>query len=443
MRMGGGRLRALIAATTCAAALGAPGAASAQGLDETCLLALTKFDSATINVFFPDDSAQYFTANYLPGTRVRISGRFPHARYMSFNVYDALLRPVDGISDVEIKPDAGSTNPFLPGADRDAEQRSYTVFIQGGDAPKERAPNTLYTGAGNVAGMFTYRIYVPDRGTNETGDVGLPTATIEPPGATATPQPSPCTNFSRPGLSGINELLANLSPPVDLPVGGGTNPPTWRKFVNLFSSVAINLTGSPELAGLDLDELGGKGGFLSNRDNAYVSTALSRSHAPIAVTRVRVPTFPDTRDGVAMMPSGKQLRYWSMCQNDPLTQRFTGCVNDDRAKVGADGLATFVVSTPAKRPPTATTRCGVNWLPWGFNPRGVLIYRHMLPDPSFSASIQAAKVDHEQETMGDYLPTTRYYRDAAAYAKDVGCTRNTSTRARKGKKRAARYARGR
>jgi hypothetical protein len=415
--------------TVCA--LGAPASAAAQGIDETCLLALTKFDPATINIAFPDDSAQYFSANYVPGARVRITGRFPHARYMSFNVYDPLLRPVDGLTDVNIKPDAGSTNPFLPRADRDAEQRSYTVFIQTGAAPKVRAPNTLYTGDTNAAGLFIYRIYVPDRGASETGDVGLPTATLEPPGATATPDPSPCTNFSKPGITGVNELLASLSPAAEPPVNGGTNPPTWRKFVNVLSSVAVNALGTPAPAGLDLDELGGSGGFLSNRDNAYVSAPLNRNFGPISVTRVRVPSFADTRAGAAKMPSGQQVRYWSMCQNDPLTQRFIGCVNDDRAVKTSGGYATFVVSTPAKRPPTATAKCGVNWLPWGPNTRGVLIYRHMLPAESFTASVQTAKVDHEAATMGEYLPASSYYKDAATYSHAVGCPRPARAAKRK------------
>ena len=71
------------------------------------------------------------------------------------------------------------------------------------------------------------------------------------------------------------------------------------------------------------------------------------------------------------------LRYWSLCQNDPLTERVVACLNDDRVVVGPDGFATFVVSTPNERPANATARCGVNWLPWGPNVRGVLIYRHM------------------------------------------------------------------
>jgi hypothetical protein len=82
---------------------------------------------------------------------------------------------------------------------------------------------------------------------------------------------------------------------------------------------------------------------------------------------------------------------------------------------------TFVISTPSKRPRGAVAACGVNWMPWGAGQRGVLIYRNMLPDPSFTQSIQRAKVDHEAATMGEYFPVSRYYADGAAYDKAVGC----------------------
>ena len=38
--------------------------ASAQGVDQTCQLGLTRFDPDTVNVAFPDDSAEYFSGTY-------------------------------------------------------------------------------------------------------------------------------------------------------------------------------------------------------------------------------------------------------------------------------------------------------------------------------------------------------------------------------------------
>src|SRR6476620_9505232 len=97
-------------------ALWAP-SASAAGLDETCELTATRLDADTVNVLFPDSSAQYWTASYraVPGTHIRIDGLFPHARYMSWNVYDPLLRPFTHLYDDQLVPDA--------------DPRGYTLFI--------------------------------------------------------------------------------------------------------------------------------------------------------------------------------------------------------------------------------------------------------------------------------------------------------------------------
>jgi hypothetical protein len=405
--------------------------ATAQGLDQTCVLALTKLDPGTSNVLYPDDSARYYLGSFtaVPGTEIRLAGRFPQARYMSYNVYDAALRPVDALADAELAPDPGSANPFLPGADRTMAARSYTARISFAPPPSAREKNTMYAGA-NAAGVFAYRVYIPDDGQDEYGGVGLPAAEVVQAGSGAPVPPSVCAQVRKPELTILNDQLAGAPsfPDAEPPqTGTGRAPPHWRKFVNVASSVGQAFTDNSTFdnAGQSqLDTLGGSGGFLSNRHNAYLAALTHRGFGQVLVTRFRAPTFPDTRHGARVMPGG-QLRYWSFCQNDPLTERVVACVNDDRAVVGPDGFATFVVSVPNERPANATAACGVNWLPWGPNVRGALIYRNMLPDAGFTASVQRAKPDVEAQTMGDGFPASRYYPDTAGY-QALGCARAAS-----------------
>src|SRR5881398_132685 len=168
MPQGPGRtLRRTLVAALLAAALAAPAAAHAAGVDETCELTATRFDPDTVNVLFPDSSAQYWSAQYtaVPGTRIRIDGIFPYARYTSWNVYDPILRPFAKKSDFELQPDLGSANPFLPGADRTTppDQRHYTLFITF-DASDQPGPNTIYVDPSkHQRGLFTLRVYVPDQ----------------------------------------------------------------------------------------------------------------------------------------------------------------------------------------------------------------------------------------------------------------------------------------
>ncbi len=181
-----------------------PGSASAQGLDTTCQFSLTRLDATTTNVLAVDTNAVYWGGTYaaLPGTRIRIEGQYPHSRYISWNVYDAAARPIDALSDLQLAPDPGSTNPFLPGASRTAEQRNYTAFIEVGPRPAQPAPNTLYTGDSR-GGTFLYRVYVPDRGRDAKGGVPLPKVTLEPAGG----------GGGAPGVDACRELQAPYAEP--------------------------------------------------------------------------------------------------------------------------------------------------------------------------------------------------------------------------------------
>src|SRR5215210_8849127 len=141
-------MRGRVVLAIACAMLALPASAAAQGLDTTCQFSLTRLDSTTTNALALDTNAVYWGGTYaaLPGTRIRIEGEYPHSRYISWNVYDAAARPIDALSDVQIAPDPGSSNPFLPAASRTAEPRNYTAFIEVGPQPADPAPNTLYTG---------------------------------------------------------------------------------------------------------------------------------------------------------------------------------------------------------------------------------------------------------------------------------------------------------
>ncbi len=146
----------MIAALT----LALPAGAAAQGLDTTCQFSLTRLDASTTNVLAVDTNAVYWGGTYagIPGTRIRIEGDFPHARYMSWNLYDSAARPIDALADHQLAPDPDG---------------GYTAFIEFGPRPERPAPNTLYSGDSR-GGTFLYRVYVPDRGQDAKGGVPLP-----------------------------------------------------------------------------------------------------------------------------------------------------------------------------------------------------------------------------------------------------------------------------
>lgn len=438
-------LASLLALVPTAASTVAGAPASAAGVDLTCSLALTKTDPDTINVAYPDEAANYYGVVFanVPGLRLRITGRYPHARYMSYNTYDHLLRPTDAVADVEITPDAGHRNPFEPGARRGVRKRDYTVFVDLGalpEDPADRAPNTIYAGTAQDgtplpgAGLL-YRIYTPDAGRTEYGDVPLPTVTLETTSGTGPLTESLCDEVTKPRTSLVTDLTqaSNALPgPLDDVLPFGRPTPRWLKFYNLPTAVADNALDNPTLGplrpGIDpLVAAFGEGGFLSNIHNSYVYASTNRRYGDVLVTRFKVPTYADTRDGARRMPRGTQLRFWSICQEEFFSQRYVACKQDDQV-VTRRGWATIVVSTPEQRPATAVRRCGVTWMPWGPVPEGVLLLRHMLPDAGFDQTVAEATYQQERRTMGRYLPRSRYFDDAAAY--EAAGPRKTGARCR-------------
>ena len=385
--------------------LALPASVSAQGVDTTCQFALTRLDASTTNVLAVDTNAVYWGGTYagLPGTRIRIEGVYPYARYMSWNVYDSTAKPVDALSDLRLHPNPGGG--------------TYTAFIEFGPRPEQPAPNTLYSGESR-GGTFLYRVYVPDRGRDAKGGVPLPRVSLEPAGGRGNaPFLTPCRELQAPYAWQLNRLIEGGPAPPD-PTDDdkgypGRRTPHWRLFTNLCASavdVMLDNEDGEQFHPQASERCGDGPGFLSNRDIAYVYAPTSRGFGDVLSVRARAP-----RPG--------QLRYWSFCQYEPATQRVIACRRDDRVKVGRRGWFRLAVSTAEARPRNARPACRVTWLPWGPATQGLLIYRHMLPRRSFRHAIQrVGKPGNERRAMGRLYPRARYFKTAAEFERR-GCGR--------------------
>jgi hypothetical protein len=436
-----GRARGLVAAALAALAMSAPAPASAQGVDTTCQFSFSRLDPTTTNTLLLDTNAVYWVGTYqaIPGTRIRIEGEFPYSRYTSWNVYDSAARPIDSLADTQIKPDAGSSNPFLPDADRTKRPRSYTLFLRSEPRPDRPAQNTLYSGAGNAIGQFWLRIYIPDNGRDHKGGVPLPRVTLERDGSNGTPVTAEeCRTAQAPYPDAIQDAIKNSEGLPDVVPGDSTaypgrSPPVWRKFINFsigFTEVLLNNETGDRFYGpaqeLPTNDPKRGAGIFSNNDIAYVYTGTSQGFGKVLTIHGRAPTFPDTRPPARVFPKGKQLRYFSFCQYEPASQRVVDCRSDDRIVVDSKGFYTLVVSTPSNRPSNARSSCGVTWLPWGPFEQGLLIYRNMLADRSFRYAVQRVpNPGAEKQTMGDYYPDAGYLAGKADFERR-GCASGTS-----------------
>lgn len=386
----------------------------------------------TMNIAFPDESAKYWVAlvPMLPQTRLRINGHYGSMRYFSYNVYDPILRPTDAIADAELLPDAGGRNPTTDPAAPSGD--SYTAYVEFTAPVEQRAPNTIYAGEMTVGPMalpqpaltaLIYRSYVPEDGVDFDGGVGLPLLTLETadgeiellPTADCVEPLLPTFGNTLPDL-GVNAFLEEtdfiddpfLQSPVRIPVG--SPQATTRVFYGL-PSTAMNILrdfiGLPIPEGVEDDlPLPAGGGFLSNLHNAYTTNLFSRSYGNVVMIRAKAPTW---RGAKSTAFGQEQLRYWSVCQNDLPTQRYVGCVRDDQAHLDDAGFFTVIVSDLADRPANAVGENAIDWMPWGPYVDALLIYRHMLPNPSFAETInRVPKGTAPIDIMGDYMPQSAY-----------------------------------
>lgn len=395
--------------SVCALALALAAPAGADPIPGTCSWPVRSQPDA-VNVAFPDENATYWVTAYVPvpATGMVLRGHYPHARYFSLHAYDALQRPVDALADFEIRPDAGD-NPFV--RKPRGPVGTWTVHVVPGARPKEGAtPNTLYAGKAadgnqNTVAAVMLRVYVPDDPKSLQGGVPLPTVTMEAGNTelASFAQCDPIALVPDTGLNGFvrdsNWPVAGSAPADDAP------PPVWRKFFSIDRTLVDALLP----AGPVHDAVRGalppsRGGFYSNVHNSYISALIKRNDGEIIVFRGHMPSFPDTRAGVPAR-ARRNVRYWSICQNELATQRYVGCVADYQSVRDRAGYATFVISDPADRPKNATREAGVNWLPWGgAYADSQIIYRQMVAAPSFARSIERVQDGEDlRKAMGiDY-----------------------------------------
>lgn len=380
------------------------------------------------NVAYPEMNATYWVTalSGAPGSTVSIKGRFPKARYMALQVYDDNRNVLGAINDVTINPDAGQNNPFRTGSD----QGTYTVTLVFGRAPSAPPPNTLYTAGLKRVSLF-YRIYYsnnPDDLTGGTTNPVLPTITVGtsvysscPPRPILTPEDS--TVWGR-----LDNGDWNGQPPDRLlPVN---NPPTW--------TISVTNGNTP---------------FYPSADNSYMASTLSRAFlsAPYAydlvVIRFRAPTYPNTQAGEPpyLASTTRQVRFWSVCQDDPITTGVMRCLPDNQVPL-LNGYATVVLSDPSKRPPDSTLALyGATWMAWGaLQPgdrvydlfhmlkgnengvyyQGTVLYRQTMANPTFAASIKnISQLPRDQwpAAMGEYFPVIGYCTSEAFTSQGTQC----------------------
>ncbi|MGQ0697444.1 MAG: hypothetical protein ACT4PZ_04295 [Panacagrimonas sp.] len=338
------------------------------------------FDPADPNVgnsAFPEANVRYWLAvvtDTVPtGTRLRIEGRYPDARYSALFAYDGNIFLFDSLSDNQLLPDPGNANLNLDRTMRDAgvlPGGNYTAFLRiGVPIPAVRERNTLYrAGSGLLQPkarkrtLLAYRTYLPEGG--DTGGVGLPRLVLQRPGLAdlalaSTPDVASCAALGQ-ALRGPRPApISRLKPLVP------AKKPVFQKF----DAALLQATG-----------LGA--GF--NPHNGFMYAKTQRSYADLMVVRGRMPHYT-TQNPADITP---QVRFFSMCQYGSGSTQVHGCISDRELPLDEFGFYTVLITKDAVRPPGLLANYG--WLPFGPENGTAVAIRELLAHPSFAQSIERA-----------------------------------------------------
>jgi hypothetical protein len=361
------------------------------------------------------------------GSKLIIEGEFPHCRFFSIQASPPLngkeyysqrqfgTAEVSTV-DADIQPLPGHINPFLPGADRTAENRSYrlTYDLVTGDPTtlndpahshpyrhndnNRKAAMLVYQGplghqtiAGTPLpvpgdwnlGCVWIRYYAPDDDVDALGGVPLPKAYFELPDGTPYFIGSDFSTLqARADATFPNRVTEPANVSDDDPKNGWFK--SWGITRSILNGVCManNWSRPDSSVRVNEIELGwtGRGEnqpppgniephATTNNYASYLGRTITVPPGMVAVLTGRMPTFPSTRNSEAIMETG-QVRYWSICgvDQDPLSPSpatTIHAITDDEVTLDEQRNYVIAYSRENERPNNATADNGVSWVDWG------------------------------------------------------------------------------
>lgn len=372
------------------------------------------FEPSNSYLIAGDLNANYYLFPYVvdPDVEIVIKGEYPFARYMSITAVGENDISLVGAQDYEIIPDPGSSNPFMPGANWNAENRNYTLVIRFTAPPPgsshfvpEAGNNTIYVGTfpdgrPNTRGNIDYRLYVPSIGYDKFGGVGLPTITYCAAKKDKR-HPIICSAQDNTGIR--QNTLHDWSNHAN------------KKDVSQYCDLTWSRSG--RLAQL----------LQTNPQTVYIeSDFIERDPCKFLFMRWKAPTFPDTYHNIGIV-GNEDMRYWGMSFTSPIGFIGLYTIGDFQTIIDKNGFVNLVISFGAPRPSCVTSENGFTWVDLSQLPLipFQIIYRNTLISQFFpftAKDVPAGQVV-PPEVMGEYYPCGKYISPL-----DVCCNLNSQNR---------------
>ena len=344
----------------------------------------------------PDVYANYFTytlARTDDDMGFRIKGKFPDARYFSFNVYSLRDNTTQGsLVDYQIASDSGQPNPFI--ADRDSVEigENYTVHIVPSKHKDIDLPNLLPFKNNVKLLAMVIRLY--DYNVDDFGGVEFPTVEaftmedgIADDGGTEEMAIEPAHLPRGLNLRGLvrkkrlPEMVRRLGLLYETErIAALDGPPTEEKYLPIpFHAIDTK-------------------GFIENNDNRYLLSAITKEEDEVYVFRFKSPTYTTGPKDI----NYTDVRYWSFNLGNSATYNFNA-LKDEDAQVDSEGYVNIVLASKDAALENRVSELGYNFMEWNMPwEKGLILFRHMLANSNFEAQID--DVPPIKEEMTDFSP---------------------------------------
>lgn len=427
--------RSVLRAAGVTAAIGLSGTANASEITDarsgleagpvsgSCSGYWTKFDGSDRYMpFYPDQKVAYWLYEFEieadSTVGLRFSGAFPESRYMSFTAYTMNDRDISGaIRDEHIEPSSGK-NPFRwgnrgrggvskdgsPDVPGDGAEGTYAVAAVPHESARLDESNTFALPETDSSKQFVailYRVYLPDKGADDTGGVGLPRIEAfddETGERVRCPAPVEPTVSPQLGSTGGDGGQRSANPP----------NPVWLDKELSFIHVRGN-------------------GYFGNDDTKYLAALTNRAYGSLVAHRWRAPTHAETYDTEPGNYEG-EVRYWSMSIGDLSDTTTNNTVADYECEL-TEGFVHLLCGPEALRPRYEDVD-GLTYLSWNGARNPLFIYRNQIARSTFEGRFGNCEIPPKEIEEGEirgtpvlssdaydarqyideYAPTARHYR---------------------------------
>lgn len=324
---------------------------------------------------YPDIFANYWEYTYSykdnPNIGLRLSGRFPMARFFNFTVYnDKTEVDVSSIEDSNIKPESGSINPYIEATDKYGDNE-YVVYV----IPKS-TPASLRTSMKNICEFpdnlemvsVFLRLYLAEQySKHESGGVDLP--------AIQAFDVTTGKDVEFPKHEKCNIYEGAILPPMDFSSDAKPLP---------FMRPPLNL-------------------LYPNTPAEYLFTRIKLSEGQVATFRFIPPTAPKSVSEYTTA----DVRYWSICLGGSDALSYKSAYDNEMPKRDSEGYVTIIIAdqNSAKLSDIqkkAEKNEGTYLMTWNRKEwkDGVLaLYRNMVIRKGYEHSMREQMVSIDQENL--------------------------------------------